>query len=112
MLAGCGTGIQVYRKLQRWGIPFSTGILYKNDVDYHLAKRIAARIIAEEPFAGIGEEAFRAALAEVRGCRHVIDAGITNYDIDRRLLDLAEEAKKLNKRRDDIEELEGGNEGK
>mgnify|MGYP000122756469 CR=1 FL=1 len=50
VIAGCGRGIPIYRKLQKDNIPFATGILYTNDVDYQLARLLAARVITEEPF--------------------------------------------------------------
>ena len=34
VIGGNGSGIPVYRRLQRMGIPFAAGILHENDVDY------------------------------------------------------------------------------
>ena len=38
---GAGTGILIYRELQRIGIAFTAGILYENDCDYPIAKALA-----------------------------------------------------------------------
>ena len=56
MIAGCGRGIPIYRKLQKDNIPFATGILYTNDVDYQLARLLATEVITEEPFYRITRE--------------------------------------------------------
>ena len=42
VIGGNGKGISTYRKLQRRGIPFAAGILHKNDMDYEVAKVLAA----------------------------------------------------------------------
>ena len=72
IIAGGGTGIPVYRKLQREGIPFATGILHKNDVDYEAAIHLATQIIAEEAFEPIRPETYQRALERMRRCREVI----------------------------------------
>ena len=41
VISSGGSGIPVYRNLQKAKIPFSAGILYTNDIDYHLAKHLA-----------------------------------------------------------------------
>ena len=42
VIAGDGTGRNIYRKLQRKNIPFATGILFENDLDYPVAKICAS----------------------------------------------------------------------
>ena len=56
VIGGNGMGIPTYRRLQRAGIPFAAGIIHKNDVDYEVAKALAAEVICEEPFEMITEE--------------------------------------------------------
>ena len=41
VIGGNGSGIPVYRKLQRQGIPFAAGVLHTNDVDYQVAGALA-----------------------------------------------------------------------
>lgn len=53
VLAG---GASVYRTLQRKGVPFVTGILQENDVDYPVSKALAERIISQKAFSKIEEE--------------------------------------------------------
>ena len=75
VLAGAGTGIPLYRKLQRENIPFATGILYTNDLDHRLARLLAAEVISAPPFRPIPEETLQEALNRMRQCRRVILAG-------------------------------------
>ena len=56
VLAGRGTGIPVYRRLQRQGIPFATGILWANDVDYPVARILAAEVVKEQAFCRVRPE--------------------------------------------------------
>jgi len=46
VVGGYGTGIPVYRLLARFEQNFSTGILDVNDVDYHLASTIGAKVFS------------------------------------------------------------------
>ena len=52
VIAGNGTGRNIYRKLQRKNIPFATGILFENDLDYPVAKALATEVISTESFQG------------------------------------------------------------
>lgn len=72
VIGGGGTGIGMYRRLQRKGIPFAAGVLQENDLDWPVAKDLAARIICEPAFALIGEEALRQARAIMDGCEYVV----------------------------------------
>ncbi len=71
VIGGGGSAIPVYRKLQRNGIPFATGVLHKNDVDYAVAKELAVQTVLEEAFEPIGEEAFAQAAYLVEKCEKV-----------------------------------------
>lgn len=55
VIGGGGSGIPVYRRLQRQGIPFAAGVLHKNDVDHSVAAALAARVITERGFEPIGD---------------------------------------------------------
>lgn len=72
VIGGGGSGIPVYRRLQREGIPFAAGVLHENDVEYQVAKALAAEVITEKAFEPIGEESFRKALQVMRSCREVL----------------------------------------
>ena len=72
VIGGNGTGIPVYRRLQRAGIPFVTGVIHENDVDYEVAKVLASQVIAEEPFEEIGIEHLKKAEEYMDSCKAVI----------------------------------------
>ena len=99
VIGGNGSGIPVYRKLQRQGIPFVTGVLHTNDADYQVAKELAAKVITEKPFECISESAFEEALEFLGKCEKVYcplkDFGIMN-EKNRELLKKAKETGKLN----------------
>jgi len=98
VIGGGGTGIPVYRRLQRQGVPFAAGVLQENDLDFPVASALAGQVIAEKPFHPIGEDAFLRAEALMNCCRRVIcplaDFGPMN-EKNRLLRDAAQRAGKL-----------------
>lgn len=98
VISSGGSGIPVYRKLQKEGYPFAAGILYKNDIDYQLARLLAREVIAEEPFVKIRKSTLETALGWIDRVDRVIYAGVPmgeiNQDIER-LIEEAEKQKKL-----------------
>ena len=72
VIAGGGTGIPIYRKLQRDGIPFSTGILCENDLDMPVAKALAVKVVKEIAFRKIQPETVIKAKQEIDNCKKVI----------------------------------------
>lgn len=97
VVSACGTGIPVYRALQKEGISFAAGILYTNDVDYRLARLLASEVIIEKPFYEIGDAAFEKALHCVQRCDAVIDAGLEIGPCNRRMQEILYEADKQGK---------------
>ena len=97
VIGGNGSGIPVYRKLQRQGIPFITGVLHTNDADYQVARELAGKVIAEKPFECISRENYQKALEAMKKCREVYcplqDFGTMNA----RNQELLKEAEKLGK---------------
>lgn len=78
VIAGGGTGIPVYRALQKKSIPFATGVLHENDVDYQLARDLANEVVAEKSFTPIGEAACADALRLAQACGVVLNC-LKNY---------------------------------
>ena len=97
VLSSCGSGIGVYRRLQKENVPFCAGILYTNDLDYRLARLLASEVITERPFHEISDAAFDRAMEKVRACRCVIDAGCEIGPCNRRMQDVLDAAKGLGK---------------
>jgi iron complex transport system ATP-binding protein len=94
VISSGGTGIPVYRRLQKEGIPFAAGILYQNDIDYQLARLLAVQVISEKPFEEITDETYHKALACMRECEYVINAGVAIGSCNRRMEELLKEAQK------------------
>ena len=69
VIGGGGSGIPVFRLLQRRGIPFAAGILAENDVDFFVARSLAARVVSVPAFRGIDEKALAQARALMESCR-------------------------------------------
>lgn len=93
VIGGGGTGIPVYRRLQRRGIPFAAGILHENDVDYPVAKALACSIITERAFEPIADTAVQQAEEVLCRCTKVIcclDHFGTMNQGNRKLLELAQ----------------------
>ena len=72
VLAGNGTGTCIYRRLQREGIPFATGILWENDLDIPAARALAAEVITEKAFCSLKEETLERAGKRMDDCSRVI----------------------------------------
>lgn len=72
VIGGNGSGIPIYRKLQRQGIPFAAGVLHTNDVDYQVASVLAAQVVAEKPFECISQENCDRAAELMKQCQKVI----------------------------------------
>lgn len=94
VVGGGGSGIATYRRLQREGIPFAAGVLQESDLDYPVARALAAEVIAEEPFAPVSQARICQALPVLGSCRAVICCcpafGAMNEG-NRRLLQWAQE---------------------
>lgn len=72
VIAGNGTGRNIYRKLQRKNIPFATGILFENDLDYPVAKALATEVISTESFEPIKGKTLEVAKVTLSECDHII----------------------------------------
>lgn len=97
LITGGGTGIPVFRKLQKENIPFATGILYKNDVDYRVARELASEVITEELFHEISENSYKKALDVMKSCSRVISTGVPIGSCNWRLGQLIREAENMGK---------------
>lgn len=78
VIAGGGTGISEYRALQKKKMPFVTGILHENDIDYQLAQDLASELFFEKSFEPISDSVFQRALERMQSCDIVINC-LKNY---------------------------------
>lgn len=92
VIAGGGTGIPIYRDLQKRQIPFVTGIVHENDVDYEVAQDLASVVISERPFGPITNVTYDAALELLKRCTIVLNRLITYGETNARNKDLYEAA--------------------
>ena len=72
VIGGGGSGIPVYRRLQRMGIPFAVGVLHENDLDLPAARALASRVIIEQAFAPISREKQAEAMGQLLQCRYTL----------------------------------------
>ena len=94
VIGGGGSGIPLYRRLQREGIPFASGVLPENDLDLPVAKALASVVITDRANEPVSAERAEEALAVLKTCEMVIctvdQFGTVNRE-NRRLLDYAGE---------------------
>lgn len=94
VVAGGGSGSQVFRHLQKEGVPFAAGVLHENDVDYALAYDLATEVVSEKPFEPISDAAFEEARGILEGCDRLVcclDSFGTGNARNADLVDLARE---------------------
>ena len=72
VVAGGGSGARVFRKLQKDGVPFVTGVLHENDVDYALARDLATKVVGEKAFEPISDAALGEACELLDGCERLL----------------------------------------
>lgn len=98
VISGSGTGINIFRRLQREGIPFAAGVIHENDLDYPCGAALAAEIVSEKAYEPISEEAQARAMKIIEHCERVIYSGCrfgSMNEGNRRLLRYAESLGKL-----------------
>ncbi|TCL44469.1 ABC transporter ATP-binding protein [Harryflintia acetispora] len=95
VIAGGGTGIPAYRALHKSGIPFATGILHENDVDYQLARDLANEVVYAPAFERIGKAAYARALQRMKACGTVLCCLKSYGEMNQKNRELFEEAGRL-----------------
>lgn len=76
VLAGGGNGAQVFRALQQAGMAFTAGILYENDIDYPVARSLAAETISLPAFEDCTAEHIHLAKKRIEEAEFFIDCGL------------------------------------
>lgn len=72
VIGGGGSGIPVYRRLYREGIPFAAGVLHMNDIDLPVAVSLAAEVVTEQAYEPVTPEAVEKAAEIMEKCSRVI----------------------------------------
>jgi iron complex transport system ATP-binding protein len=92
VVAGMGSGAQVYRMLTKGGFAISTGVLHTNDLDYFVARSLGADCTVHPPMAVIDPDAMAKAGRKMDACDLVIDCGFEVGPMNRGNLDLLQTA--------------------
>ncbi|MDO4485033.1 MAG: ABC transporter ATP-binding protein [Bacillota bacterium] len=98
VLSSSGRGIAVYRQLQRICVPFTAAVVYTNDLDYELARIMAADVITEKPFEEISDDTFNRVKSAVENCSSIVIPGVDIGSCNRRMneiIKLAEDSGKV-----------------
>lgn len=74
VIAGGGAGTEIYRQLQRKGVPFCAGILWENDVEYPVAKALAVECLSVKAFSEVDKDTLDRAKGLMKQCEQVIVA--------------------------------------
>ncbi|MBO5208269.1 MAG: ABC transporter ATP-binding protein [Lachnospiraceae bacterium] len=72
VIAGGGSGRSTYRKFQRERKVFITGILYENDLDFPVARALAAEVITARAFEPVDKVVLEQAKRAIDSCSQVI----------------------------------------
>ena len=97
VIGGGGKGISVYRKLWRKHIPFASGIIYENDIEFPVAKALASVLISEKAFESISDSSVQTALKVMKKCSKIICCTEYFGTMNAGCTALLEEAKKCGK---------------
>jgi iron complex transport system ATP-binding protein len=92
VVAGMGSGAQVYRMLAKRGFSIATGVLHTNDLDYYVARSLGADCAAQTPMEAVNGRAMATAAEMLDNCDVVIDCGFEAGPINRGNLDLLQTA--------------------
>jgi len=98
VVAGAGSGTNVYRLLSKHGFNIVTGVIHENDIDCHVARSIGATVIGEKSFKKISNSRLRQSFALLEKAEHVIDSGFPIGSSNRRNLKLVLKALEQGKR--------------
>ena len=97
VIGGGGSGIPVYRALQRRSVPFDAGVLAENDVDYWVARALAVETVSVPAFAPLDEGAVAKASALIIKCDHVVCCLDTFGELNQGNRSLRDEAQRQGK---------------
>ena len=84
-----GAAAQVSLFTGSWqGTPFIAGIIFENDIDYPIAKALAAAVISEKAFEPIGLSALNKAEKVITHCKRIICTRKSFGGLDDPIVDL------------------------
>jgi iron complex transport system ATP-binding protein len=75
VVAGMGSGAQIYRLLAKRGFAIATGVLHSNDLDYFVARSLGAECTVQASMQAVDHQNLTAAEDYMARCDVVIDCG-------------------------------------
>ena len=72
VIAGAGSGAEVFRALRRADIPFAAGVLFEHDVDGALAKHLASEVVLAPDFEPISDALIARACDIASRCQTIV----------------------------------------
>ncbi|MCR5388619.1 MAG: ABC transporter ATP-binding protein [Lachnospiraceae bacterium] len=78
VISGCGTGIKLFRNIQKQQTPFYCGIIFENDLDFIVARQLAEKVVTSKPFEEISDAAFNEAKELLLKCDKLI---VTDFEM-------------------------------
>ena len=72
VISGGGKSSGTFRRLQRMGIPFAAGIIPENDIDFPVAKALAAEVLSYPAFSRVPDGILQRGLRLIGECESVI----------------------------------------
>lgn len=88
VVAGAGSGANVYRSLTKHGYSVMTGVLSENDIDFYIAVAVGANVIKTQAYQNISHEAYQEALKTMDEVKQVVDAGFPVGSLNQLNIDL------------------------
>lgn len=97
VLGGVGSASVLYRLLVKKGYRIKTGVLLKNDVDYHVASALDIETIVQPDFAPVSRQNLDKAAVAIENVDAVVDAGFEISNLNREVMSLMNTARDLQK---------------
>lgn len=95
VLCGAGCGIPYFRALQKKRLPFYAGILFDNDVDYAVARMLAAKTFVQSAFTPISPAMYAQAEEALTHCKALLHTGVPILEMNRENGRLLERARQM-----------------
>ena len=83
VIGGNGSGIEVYRRLQKKCRAFYAGLLYENDCDILAAKALATDVVVQKAFTPVSEDNRNKMYKLLEKVDYVIDCGCEHGEYDK-----------------------------
>lgn len=97
VVGGMGSASILYRLLSKKGYRIVTGVLHKNDIDFHVATSLGARCLVQSHINDVSDENLALARDEIGKCDFVVDTGFELESINSGNITLLKDALAMKK---------------